>query len=118
MTPSIYLIVEPISIIAHDLALSVQDYDDAGTVVVAATPAEAIALLANKVSVRFAFIHADPTGFGDTKLGDALAKRHAVCVFMGDAADRAKQELVVLDRPFSPLTIAALMQRLTTTITA
>ncbi len=112
MTPFRYLIVEPVSIIASDLALSVQDYDIDATVLAADTLQAAVTLLAGMDPVHFAFIHADPTLFDGTELGLALAEQNTVCVFMGDAAERAQKALIVLDRPFSPLTIAALLARL------
>ena len=112
MASSFYLIVEPIEIIASDLALSVQDYDVAGSVAVASTLQTALTLLADHPTVRVAFLHADPTGFSDTALGQALAARQALCVFMGDAAERAKKAMVVLDRPFSPQTIAELLDQI------
>ena len=112
MTIATYLIVEPNQIVATDLALSVQDCDAAGRVIVAATAADALVVLRNAASVRFAFIHADPGGFDQSDLGVALGARGAVCVFMGGAADRAKKAMIVLDRPFSPGTIAALMHSL------
>lgn len=112
MTIATYLIVEPNQIIATDLALSIQDCDTSGHVVVAATPADALVVLRDATSVRFAFIHADPAGFDQSGLGVALRARGAVCVFMGDAADCARKTMIVLDRPFSPGTIAALMHNL------
>lgn len=113
MTTHFYLIVEPVSIIADDLALSVKDFDQGAIVVVAGTQQEALAAITDCGAVRFAFVHADPKGFDETVLGQALTERRAVCVFMGDAADLAKKALIVLDRPFSPQTIAALLARLT-----
>lgn len=113
MASSFYLVVEPVEIIASDLALSVQDYDVASSVAVANTPQKALAMLADHPSVRVAFLHADPMGFAETALGQALATRHALCVFMGDAAEHAKKAMVVLDRPFSPQTIAELLDQIT-----
>ena len=113
MTPANYLIVEPFAIVAIDLALCVQDFDGAGTAIIATTPHDAVSVIAETASVRFAFIHADPSGFTQSELGLALAARGAVCVFMGHAADRNKDNMLVLDRPFSPLTVAALLRRLT-----
>ena len=113
MTPANYLIVEPVAIVATDLALCVQDCDSTGTVIVATTPHDAVSVITETASVLFAFIHADPSGFTQSDLGLALAARGAVCVFMGHAADRNKDNKLVLDRPFSPLTVAALLHRLT-----
>ncbi len=112
MTSPTYLIVEPIELIATDLALSVQDYDAAAIVLTAVTQKQALAVLADKALVEFAFIHADPTGFATTDLGKALAARGTVCVFMGHAADIARKALIVLERPFSPETIAELLTQL------
>jgi hypothetical protein len=112
MASSFYLIVEPIDIIATDLGLSVQDYDGTATVGIAKTLEDALTMLADRRSVHVAFLHADPVSFAETELGGALALRGAQSVFMGDAAEHAKRAMVVLDRPFSPHTIAALLQSL------
>ena len=109
MNSTVYLVVEPIEIITSDLALNEQDYDEGTTIVVANTPQEALAAPADRDSVRFAFALADPTGFDKTELGRALAALTASCVFMGDAAERAKKAMIVLDRPFSSLTVATLL---------
>ncbi len=113
MTKTVYLIVEPIEIIASDLALCVQDYDPAAKVFVAERPEGSFAALEDgEAAVRVAFIHADPTGFHATDLGRALAGRGAYCVFMGDRAEREGKGIAVLQRPFSFQTIAALLDQL------
>lgn len=110
MPHSNYLIVELNEIVAMDLALSVQDHDVPGCVLVTNGPAEALAALADKPTIRFAFIHANPAGFDATPLGQALIARGALCVFMGDAAERANSPVPVLRWPFSPAEVGSLMR--------
>jgi hypothetical protein len=112
MASSIYLVVEPINIIATDLAQSVQDFDSEAIVLVASVPNDAITMVADHPVIRVALIHANPHGFAESGLGIALAARGAQCVFMGDAAERAVKAMRVLQRPFSTSTIAALLEEL------
>ncbi len=105
------MVVEPIEIIASDLAMNVQDYDPLATVLTALTHEAACVLLEAYESVRLAFVHADPKGFAKTRLAQALDCRGAQVVFTGDAAERKDQGILVLQRPFSAQTTAALLHR-------
>lgn len=113
MTGTVYLVLEPIEIIAADLALSVQDCDASAVVIVAHSAERALDALSRQDVLRIAFLHVDPDGFDVTDLGQALAGRGATCVFMGDLAERTVALTVpVLQRPFSSETMAALLQGL------
>jgi hypothetical protein len=111
MNSSVYLVVEPIGIIASDLAMNVQEYNPSATVLIALAHEAASAVLQGYEYVRLAFVHADPSGFAMTDLARALAERKAKVVFTGDAAERNDSGILVLHRPFSSETTAALLQR-------
>ena len=111
MNSTVYLVVEPIEIIASDLAMSVQDYDPSATVLVALTPDAGFAMLQNHAAIRIALVHADPGDFPNTALAMALSGRGALVIFTGDAAERKDGGIFVLQRPFSSQTTAAALQR-------
>jgi hypothetical protein len=113
MTSPVYLIIEPIDIIATDLAHIVQDFDADAIVLVAKAPDDAMSMIAGHPAIHAALIHASPQGHAESDLGIALAARNTRCVFMGDAAERAATEMHVLLRPFSTATVAALLEELT-----
>lgn len=118
VTSPSYLIIEPINIIATDLAHSVQDFDPDATVLVAHIVKDALSMIADHPAIHAAMIHASPDGFADSELGIALAARGAQCVFMGDAAERAATALIVLQRPFSTSTVASLLEELSGVISS
>lgn len=111
MNTTIYLVVEPIEIIAADLAMNVQDFDPRATVLTALSQEAACALLEAYTSVRLAFIHADPKTFAKTSLARALDVRGAQVAFYGDAAERSGEGILVLQWPFTTQTTAALLRR-------
>lgn len=111
MNSAVYLVVEPIGIIASDLAFNVQDYDPSATVLVALSPDAGCDLLQDHAAVSVAFVHADPCTFVVTKLARALKSRGAKLVFSGDAAERNGCGVLVLQRPFCAQSTAALLQR-------
>lgn len=111
MNSSVYLVVEPIHIIAEDLAMSVQDYDPSATVLIAPSPEAACAVLAGEGFVRLAFVNLDARRFHKTDLARALVARGTKVVFAGGFSEPEGSELLVLDRPFSAETTAALLQR-------
>ena len=111
MNTSVYLVMEPIGIIASDLAMNVQDYDPRATVLVALSPEAGCVMLEGHLSVRLAFVHTDPTGFATTCLARMLAERGAKVAFTGDSAERNDKDALVLHRPFSTDTTAALLPR-------
>ncbi len=111
MDSTVYLVVEPIEIIASDLAMNVQEYDPTATVLVALSEEAGCLALQGHASVRLAFVHADPRGFSATDIARALHGRNAQVVFTGDAAERSVNGEMVLQRPFSAQTTAAVLQQ-------
>ena len=111
MTTSVYIVLEPIEIIATDVALCISDYDPAATVLVAQSVDHVMAFLGIHASVSIAFLHTDPDGFASSPLAHALDAQGARCVFMGDRAERSPLDIWVLERPFSGDTIAATIER-------
>ncbi len=111
MKSSVYLVVEPIQVIASDLAMSVQEYDPSATVLIALSPEAACEVLEGEPSVRLAFVHVDARKFCKTDLAKALDRRGALVVFAGGSAEPDDCAKLVLDRPFSAETTAALLQR-------
>ncbi len=111
MNNPVYLVVEPIEIIAYDLALNVSDYDESATVLVALTFEAACETVQGYPDVKLAFVHLDPSSFSKTALARVLDDRGAKVVFTGDSAERNPGGLLVLHRPFSSQTIAELLAR-------
>ena len=109
MNSPVYLVVEPMEIIATDLAMNVSDYDTTATVLIALTLDAACEILKGHPAVRLAFVHADPTSFAQTDLARALEDRRAQVAFTGDAAERKGSGMLVLHRPFSAETTAKLL---------
>ena len=111
MKSTIYLVVEPIQIIASDLAMNVQEYDPSAKVLIALTLKEGSEILESHAAVRLAIVHADPSAFAGSILARALSNRGAQVIFIGDAAERKDSGIFVLQRPFSAQTTAAALQR-------
>ena len=109
MNRSVYLVMEPIQVIATDLAMHVQEYDPSATVLIALSPEAACEVLRTVASVRFAFVHVAAHKFGGTDLALALHVRGARIVFSGASPDRNNSEKLVLDWPFSAETTANLL---------
>lgn len=112
MSSPVYLVVEPIEIIAYDLAMCVSEYDQTATIIVALTLAAGCEILKGHPAVRLAFVHTDPAKFSDTELAHCLEIRGAKMVFIGDAAERNDKSALVLHRPFSAETAAELLTRI------
>lgn len=118
MSSTVYLVVEPIELIATDLAMNVQDYDPSALVLVALSIDAACTLLTQHSLVRLAFVHSDPNGFSKTNLACLLNNRGAHVVFTGDAAERNDNGIFVLHRPFSAETTAKMLERTETSESA
>lgn len=114
MAESVYLVVEKVTLVATDLALTVQDFDPSATVLVAASAQDAVLALQGQDSVRVAFVHCTPTGFGETALGIALANRGSECVFMGDAAEHTVTSAQVLQSPFDERIVGQMLEKVST----
>lgn len=111
MHDTVYLVVEPMAIIARDLAMNVQDYDPSATVLVAETPDMASLMLSRVPKVRLAFVHVDPNHFATTTLAQTLKDHGTQVVFFGNAAEENDTGILVLHRPFSAETTKAILQR-------
>lgn len=108
-----YLVVEPISVIALDLAASIREFDSSAHVIVAGTPEDAGSAIANYDAVDVAFLHAHPSKIALAPLARKLSASGARCVFMGDAAEEARvANFALLERPFSTETLSNLLARL------
>jgi hypothetical protein len=113
MPARVYLVVEPIEIIATDLAMNVKEYDPSSTVLIAPSSEAACDAIEGENCVRFAFVHVDSSIFKTTNLARALVKRGAKIVYSGGFAEREDKDLLILERPFSAQTTAELLQRAT-----
>ena len=109
MNSHAYLVVEPIAIIAEDLAMNVQDYDPCATVLVARSVTAACEIVQRHPAVRLAFVKTDPESFPSTCLARALGARGTKLVFTGDAAERNARGNLVLQRPFCGQSTAAVL---------
>ena len=109
MNKSVYLVMEPIQVIATDLAMHVQEYDPSAMVLIAHSPEAACEVLRSVAAVRFAFVHVAADKFGGTDLALALHVRGARIVFSGTSPDRNNSEKLVLDWPVSAETSAVLL---------
>lgn len=111
MQDTVYLVVEPMAFIARDLAMHVQDFDPTAQVLVADTPDMASQMLAGVPDVQLAFVHLDPNHFATTNLAQILKAHGAQVVFFGNAAEENDSGILVLQRPFTAQTTAALLRR-------
>ena len=101
------LIVEPIALIAEDLAASIRAWDPDAEILTAAAPEAGVDLLSTGAKVDMAFLHLRPEGFADTALAGLLAASNAVWVFMGHSVNRDRDARVLsLDFTFSDTSVA------------
>lgn len=109
MQSRIYLVVEPMSLIAEDLALSISEADTDAQVITLARPEEALSALDRLASVHLALVNTDPAGFHQSELGHALMRRRARLLFLGNDAEEARGAVPVLMRPFSSDCVASMV---------
>ena len=112
MPTPVFLILEPMALIAADLAMSVQESEPQSVVVIASMADQAMDLLQNHSALCAAFLHTDPAKFDFSPLGRLLLARRARCIFMGDRAERNGSDIWVLERPFSTENVHTIMRRL------
>lgn len=112
--PHYCLIVEPIPLIGHDLALTAQEYGL--TPVVVGDEAEALSWLGNDegAATGLAFVHQSASVFSESPLNRVLLDLQVRVVLMGnEAADmREAQEWAFLDWPFTTTHVMALLDSL------
>jgi hypothetical protein len=113
MKAEIYLVVEPVALVAADLAECVIEQVPGARVLVAHDVEAALAQLDDATPVAVALVHADPSDFPATPLGGALAAAGARVVFIGNAAEHMARAAVppppVLDFPFSSGSVGAVL---------
>jgi hypothetical protein len=110
---SVYLVVEPIGLIAADLCESIRDHDPDAQVVVAASAEDAAVAISGRDAVQLAILHMSPTAFSAGPLAEILAGNQTICVFMGNAAETLRDaRFLVLQQPFSTDTVTDLLARL------
>lgn len=109
----LFVVVEPVGLVAEDLAQCIGDFHADALVLRAANVAMAIRALAGHSRVTAAFVHCDPRGFCATALGTALTVRGAQIIFMGGRADMAAEgTLLRLRRPFDSDTVQMMLESL------
>ena len=110
MEKPIYLVVEPIEIIAADLAMNVHDYDPTAEVITATTLDAAFQVIDKAPSIRFAFIGIDARNFALSDLFTALVERGARIIFVGGYGEPSESGALVLETPFSAQSTADLLE--------
>lgn len=110
---NLYLVVEPMRPIAEDLAFTLQDHDPGASVLIAATPEEAMQIIAAGAAVRLAIVHVPVWPYAGSPLERSLTEGGAVSVLIGEKAeDRAAETgFPVLERPYLPEAVATLLAR-------
>ncbi len=108
------LIVEPIPLIARDLALTAQEYGLPPVVV--SDEAEALSWLTGNAGamISLAFIHQSASGFSECALHRELLGKNVRVVLMGSEASNAPGAIKwpVLDWPFTTDHVRALLESL------
>ena len=109
----VFLVVEPMAVIAEDLAQCIGDHHAEALVLRAPKAADALRALAGHPRVTAAIVHCDPHGFSGTALGQALAERRAQVIYMGSRADMAAEgTLLRLRSPFDSDTVQMMLESL------
>jgi hypothetical protein len=95
------LVVEPVALVAEDLALILAEVRPGLRVLKAPDADAALPIVEAERGLRVAIVHGPPEQFGDTPLGRALAQRGARVAFMGTRAEAAAGNWPVLFTPFA-----------------
>jgi hypothetical protein len=111
---AVCLVVEPVAVIAEDLAASVVEGWPGCRVIVAPDAATALSAVASLPVIQAAFVHAAPDGFSGRPLGRALAERRATVIFMGLRAESSPGPHMVLQSPFAPADVLQALVQLET----
>lgn len=102
----VFLVVEPMAVIAEDLAECIEECHPDALVLRAGDAAAAVAAVTAWPRVTAAFVHLDPQGFSGSALGLALTERAAQIIYMGSRADMAPEgSLLRLRSPFDSETV-------------
>ena len=95
------LVLEPVPLVAEDLALMIEECRSGTKVVVTGTLAEAEAALKADGGCDVAFLNTDLQRFAGTSLAKTLERSGAVVVFLGHEVEAAREAQRYLERPFS-----------------
>ncbi len=95
------LILEPVPVVAEDLALLIEETRAGTEVVVTGTLVEAEAVLAAGGGCDVAFLNTDPERFAETSIAKKLEASGVVVVFVGHEVEAARVAQRYLERPFS-----------------
>lgn len=117
MANGAFLVVEPVTLVAEDLAACIADALGAVEVIVAATLEDAAQRLTAVPAplVRLALLHAAPDDYAGSLLSGLLRAVGATVAFMGGRAEEAAATdsgVTVLEQPFSTETVRAFLTRL------
>ena len=91
------------TVVAQDLALTISDCHPDARVIVAATPADALAQLAAVPQIWLAFVSARPRTFAQSAFAKAISARGGKVVMLGVEAEQAGPTVdwCVLPQPFT-----------------
>lgn len=107
----VFLVVEPVAIIAEDLSECILECHPGAVVLRADHAGAALAQLAAHPRVTAAFVHLDNREFCGSAVGQALLTRGAKVIFMGSRADQAPDGSILRLRwPFDTDTVMMLLQ--------
>lgn len=95
------LVLEPVPLVAEDLAMLIEDCKPGTKVILTGTLAEAEAVLDAEGGCDVAFLNTDPERFTRTALALMLQGSNAVVVFLGHEVEAARMAQRYLERPFS-----------------
>lgn len=95
------LVLEPVPLVAEDLAMLIEECRPGTRVILTGTVAEAEAALDAEGGYDVAFLNTDPERFAGTSLALRLQETGAVLVFLGHEVEAARAAQRYLERPFS-----------------
>jgi hypothetical protein len=109
MSGPVFLVMEPLALLAEDIAGALGASVPDATVLWATGPGNALALLVGVGAVDVAILNCAPDPFAETALAAALTLRGASLVFMGDAAEARPGNARRLENPFSDQSVASML---------
>lgn len=105
------LILEPVVLVADDLALTIDEVAPGTQVVALTSVAEALSAMQHLHTVDLAFVNLPPDGFAESELGRALADAQAVVVFLGYEVEARAMGLRYLEQPILAESVAGELAR-------
>ena len=95
------LVLEPVPLVAEDLAMMIEECRPGTEVVVTGAMVEAEAALDADGGCDVAFLNTDPERFAGTSLAKKLERSGVVVIFVGHEVEAARVAQRYLERPFS-----------------